>query len=191
MTTPRQVTKGNAASTCTADHHDQHIIDLSINAPFARSSNVNRLPSDSSYLYLDAPIVTGEIPSFKIDETELSYAFLALPPVTEGHLHALVVPKDHAVKMHEVPDDYLADVIRLAKKVAIDHGLVDYNIIQNNGRIAYQSVDHVHFHVIDKPDVDTGLVVKWPPQKSPEELEVYRAELFKKTGAEGKTLYDD
>ncbi|KAG9315455.1 HIT-like protein [Chiua virens] len=98
---------------------------------------------------------------------------------------------DHAVKMHEVPDDYLADVIRLAKKVAIDHGLVDYNIIQNNGRIAYQSVDHVHFHVIDKPDVDTGLVVKWPPQKSPEELEVYRAELFKKMGAEGKTLYDD
>jgi len=131
-------------------------------------------------------IVKGEISSIKIDETDLSYAFRALPPVTEGYLHALVIPKYHAVKMHEVPDEYLADVMALAKKVAIDHKLVDYNIIQNNGRLAYQSVDHVHFHVIDKPGVDTGLVVKWPPQKSPEELDVYRNKLFAELGGTGK-----
>ena len=53
--------------------------------------------------------------------------------------------------------------------------------------MAYQSVDHVHFHVISKPDEDTGLVVKWPPQRPSEELNVLRDELFARLGARGKT----
>ncbi|KAG8214911.1 HIT-like protein [Butyriboletus roseoflavus] len=131
------------------------------------------------------PHLAGETPSFKLAETELSYAFLALPPVTDGH--ALVIPKYHAVKMHELPDEYLADALAVAKRIALVQRLENYNILQNNGRVAYQTVDHVHFHVIDKPDENTGLVVNWPPQPSKEQVDAYRAEMFARQGATGKT----
>lgn len=39
-----------------------------------------------------------------------------------------------------------------------------YNILQNNGRIAHQVVDHVHFHLIPKRDEKTGLIVGWPAE---------------------------
>jgi len=41
--------------------------------------------------------------------------------------------------MHELPDEYLADVLPLAKKIAIAQGVPNYNILQNNGRIAHQA----------------------------------------------------
>lgn len=54
----------------------------------------------------------------------------------------LVIPKYHAEKAHEVPDEYLADIMPVARKVvnaSIAAGLTDnYNILQNNGAIAHQ-----------------------------------------------------
>jgi len=113
-------------------------------------------------------IVKGEIPSFKIVETakrhyfirinadDISYAFLDIQPLSRGH--ALVIPKEHGIKFHELSDDTLADLLPVAKKVALALGIKDYNLLQNNGtsvvmaklttgRIAHQVVDHVHFHV--------------------------------------------
>ena len=46
--------------------------------------------------------------------------------------------------MHELPDDSLADILPVAKKIAVATGATDYNVLQNNGRIAHQVVDHVH-----------------------------------------------
>ncbi|KAH0832382.1 hypothetical protein J3R83DRAFT_13414 [Lanmaoa asiatica] len=91
--------------------------------------------------------------------------------------------------MHELMDKYLADALAVAKRIAIAQELENYNILQNNGRVAYQTVDHVHFHVIPKPGENTGLVVNWPAHKSPEELDVYRAETYARLGATGKTAY--
>ncbi|KAL1744068.1 HIT-like domain-containing protein [Schizophyllum fasciatum] len=110
-------------------------------------------------------IIKGEIPSFKLVETELSYSFMDIQPLSTGH--ALVIPKYHAAKMHELPDEYLADAMPIAKKIAVALGAENYNILQNNGRIAHQVVDHVHFHVIPKPAAsdDAGLVVGWPQQQ--------------------------
>lgn len=107
-------------------------------------------------------IIKGDIPSFKLIETELSFSFLDIGPLSKGH--ALVIPKYHAEKMHQLPDEYLADVMPIAKKIAIAQGVENYNILQNNGRIAHQEVDHVHFHVIPKPSdsEEEGLVVGWP-----------------------------
>ncbi|KOH00246.1 adenosine 5'-monophosphoramidase [Saccharomyces eubayanus] len=51
---------------------------------------------------------------------------------------------------------------RLAKAMKLD----TYNILQNNGKIAHQEVDHVHFHLIPKRDEKTGLIVGWPAQES-------------------------
>jgi len=100
-------------------------------------------------------------------ETELSFSFLDIEPLAKGH--ALVIPKYHAEKMHELPDEYLADTMPIAKKIALGQGLVDYNILQNNGRIAHQMVNHVHFHVIPKPSEsdEEGLGVGWPAKKIP------------------------
>ncbi|WFD24557.1 bis(5'-nucleosyl)-tetraphosphatase (asymmetrical) [Malassezia equina] len=107
-------------------------------------------------------IIDGKIPSMKLVETEKSFAFVG----------ALIIPKYHAAKMHELPDDSLADILPVAKKVAIATGATEYNVLQNNGRLAHQVVDHVHFHVIPKPSQEQGLVVGWPStHPSKEELQ--------------------
>lgn len=114
-------------------------------------------------------VALGEIPSFKLFETELTYSFLDIQPTAKGH--ALVIPKEHGAKLHNLSDESLADLLPVAKKVAkllevTNDGPegVGYNILQNNGRIAHQEVDHVHFHVIPKVDENTGLGVGWPAQ---------------------------
>lgn len=114
---------------------------------------------------------SGDIPSFKLVETPLSYSFMDIEPTSKGHV--LVIPKYHGAKLHNLPDEYLADILPVAKKLAIGLGLDiespegdGYNILQNNGRIAHQVVDHVHFHLIPKRDEKTGLIVGWPASKA-------------------------
>ncbi|CAE6429213.1 unnamed protein product [Rhizoctonia solani] len=107
-------------------------------------------------------IIKGEVPSYKLLETDHSYAFLDIFPVSKGH--SLIIPKYHGEKLHDIPDEYLADLMPVAKKIAIATGATYYNILQNNGKIAHQHVFHVHFHVIPKPSAsdDAGLVIGWP-----------------------------
>ena len=54
----------------------------------------------------------------------------------------------------------------MTKKIAIAQDIQDYNILQNNGRIAHQVVDHVHFHLIPKPNETEGLGVGWPTRQA-------------------------
>ncbi|KDQ49218.1 hypothetical protein JAAARDRAFT_165714 [Jaapia argillacea MUCL 33604] len=125
----------------------------------------------SSASCLFCKIIKGEIPSFKLVETELSYSFLDIGALSRGH--SLVIPKYHAEKLHEVPDEYLTDSMIVAKKIAVAVGCENYNILQNNGKIAHQIVPHVHFHMIPKPSESDseGLVIGWPTQQiSKEEL---------------------
>lgn len=113
-------------------------------------------------------IIRGEIPSLKLAETANAYAFLDIGPTAKGH--ALVIPKYCGEKLHDIPDTYLADLLPLAKKIALASQLdikglestPGYNILQNNGRIAHQVVPHVHVHLIPKRDEETGLQVGWP-----------------------------
>ena len=102
--------------------------------------NVARMSHDANCIF--CKIVDGKIPSMKLYETDKSYAFLDIGPCSPGH--SLVIPKYHAAKMHELPDEYLQDILPIAKKVAIATGAPEYNILQNNGRLAHQVVDHVH-----------------------------------------------
>ncbi|KAL4247915.1 Histidine triad (HIT) protein [Abortiporus biennis] len=126
-------------------------------------------------------IVKGDIPSYKLIETEFSFSFLDIGPLSKGH--ALIVPKYHAEKLHQLPDEYLTDVLPIAKKIALALGCENYNVLQNNGRIAQQEVDHVHFHVIPKPSASDseGLVIGWPTHKVPQdELKRLHEELLSK-----------
>lgn len=124
-------------------------------------------------------IIRKEIPSFKLVETDKSYAFMDIEPLSEGH--SLVIPKYHAEFMHQVPDEYLADVMPVAKKIAAAGGFAQYNVLQNNGPLANQAVPHVHFHIIPKPNAETGLGVRWNPlKKSMDEIKASYDDISKK-----------
>jgi len=91
-------------------------------------------------------------------ETDKTLAFIDINPLSEGHM--LVIPKHHAVKLHELPPDDMADLGPILVKLAKAIGATDYNILQNNGAKAHQAVNHVHFHIIPKIGQD-GLEMTW------------------------------
>ncbi|KAH6623486.1 HIT-like domain-containing protein [Chaetomium tenue] len=105
-------------------------------------------------------IIKGEIPCFKLAETEKTLAFLDINPLSRGH--ALVIPKFHGEKLTDIPDEHLSDILPIAKKLVAATGALEYNILQNNGSGAHQVVEHVHFHMIPKPNPNEGLVIGWP-----------------------------
>ncbi|ETS84044.1 Hit family protein 1 [Pestalotiopsis fici W106-1] len=107
-------------------------------------------------------IIKGEMQCFKLFETDKTLAFLDIQPLSRGH--ALVIPKYHGAKLSDIPDDHLSEILPVVKKLAAASGATDYNLLQNNGRIAHQVVDHVHFHMIPKPNESEGLGVGWPAQ---------------------------
>ncbi|KAI9197282.1 HIT-like protein [Polychytrium aggregatum] len=123
-------------------------------------------------------IIQGAIPSHKILETELTYAFLDINPISTGHV--LVIPKYHAQFFHQVPEAHLADLLPAAQRIVKALGPAQYNLLQNNGRLAHQAVDHVHFHIIPKTETE-GLGIQWP-MKSPtqEELAAIKAQIVSK-----------
>jgi len=104
-------------------------------------------------------IIAGTIPSYKVLDTAKTFAFMDINPLSEGHV--LVIPKYHCAKLHELPPDDMADVGPALVKLAKAVGAPDYNILQNNGTIAHQVVQHVHFHIIPK-DSNHGLGISWP-----------------------------
>ncbi|ORY95741.1 HIT domain protein [Syncephalastrum racemosum] len=131
-----------------------------------RSSFSKRTMSTHNHLSDDCifcKIIKGNIPSMKLVETDKTFSFMDIDPLSEGHM--LVIPKYHAEFFHQVPDEYLADALPVAKKIAAAAKLDQYNVLQNNGKLANQAVPHVHFHVIPKPNEETGLGVRWKPIK--------------------------
>ncbi|CAG8954180.1 hypothetical protein HYFRA_00005800 [Hymenoscyphus fraxineus] len=106
----------------------------------------------------------GDIPSFKLFESDKVLAFLDINPLSRGH--ALVIPKHHGEKLIDIPDDQLSEILPVVKKLVKATGAENYNVLQNNGRIAHQEVDHVHFHMIPKPNESEGMSIGWPQQKT-------------------------
>ncbi|EPS37455.1 hypothetical protein H072_8837 [Dactylellina haptotyla CBS 200.50] len=121
---------------------------------FALTTDVANVPMDTR----------RDIPSFKLFESGHVFAFLDIQPLSKGH--ALVIPKTHGAKLFDIPDDELAEMLPVAKKLALAAGVENFNILQNNGRIAHQVVDHVHVHMIPKPNEEEGLGVHWPAKEA-------------------------
>ncbi|MFH0832989.1 MAG: HIT family protein [Candidatus Aenigmatarchaeota archaeon] len=101
-------------------------------------------------------IVKGEIPSKKVYEDNSVLAFLDINPANPGHV--LVIPKKHSDAIFDVSEKELQDMIVVVKKIAehvrIKMGTDSMNIIQNNGRISGQIVNHIHFHIIPRFEND-------------------------------------
>ena len=95
-------------------------------------------------------IAAGEIPSFKVYEDDLVLAYLDINPFTEGH--TLVIPKDHTTGLLDTPAETLKEIVVRVQKVAAHLKAAlpcdGFNILQNNGAAAGQTVPHVHFHIV-------------------------------------------
>lgn len=101
-------------------------------------------------------IVKWETPSQRVYEDEKYIAFLDINPVNFGH--TLVIPREHYSDVIEAPSEVMADMIKIAKKIApammAAMNAPAFNIGINNGRAAGQAVDHVHLHVIPRFEND-------------------------------------
>uniref|UniRef100_A0A6V3J1T4 HIT domain-containing protein n=2 Tax=Lotharella globosa TaxID=91324 RepID=A0A6V3J1T4_9EUKA len=108
-------------------------------------------------------IVAGKIPSYKVYEDDLVFAFLDINPLAPGH--TLVIPKKKYETLDKVPDETAAAIgkvlPRLARAIMKATECKDYNILQNNGTVAHQFVPHVHFHIIPRPNAKAGLGLSW------------------------------
>lgn len=97
-------------------------------------------------------IAAGEIPCFKVYEDERVLAYLDINPFTKGH--TLVIPKQHSEGLLDTPEDELALLIASVKKVAAHLKAAlpcdGFNILQNNGEAAGQTVKHIHFHIVPR-----------------------------------------
>ena len=118
-------------------------------------------------------IANGEIPSKTLYEDEKFRVILDLGPAAKGH--ALILPKSHYADLYELPEDTAADAMILARKMAAritDRLQCDgFNLMQNNGETAGQTVFHFHMHLIPRYR-DDGQKIGWiPGEPSAEELE--------------------
>ena len=104
-------------------------------------------------------IVNGEIPSTKVYENELVYAFNDMEP--QAPVHVLIIPKEHIVSAADIDGEnsgLVAAVFEAGAEIARQLNLEGgFRIVTNSGEDAEQSVKHLHFHLLG------GRKMKWPP----------------------------
>lgn len=97
-------------------------------------------------------IAAGEIPSFKVYEDDLVLAYLDINPFAKGH--TLVIPKSHTEGLLDTDEATLAGLVARVKKVAAHLKAAlpcdGFNVLQNNGEAAGQTVKHIHFHIVPR-----------------------------------------
>lgn len=104
-------------------------------------------------------IIAGEIPSKKIYEDDLCYAFYDIAPQADTHF--LVVPKQHldsAAQITAENTEAVAHIFTVIPKLCRELGLDSYRIINNCGAGAGQTVLHLHFHVLSGANLSERLV---------------------------------
>jgi histidine triad (HIT) family protein len=109
-------------------------------------------------------IVAGDIPSARVYEDDRTVAFMDANPGARGHL--LVMPRAHVADLHEVGPEDLAAVAETVQTMAgrlVDKlGAEGVNVVQNNGRAAWQTVFHYHVHVLPRY-TDDPIRLPWTP----------------------------
>ena len=105
-------------------------------------------------------IANGEIPSSKVYEDELVYAFYDIEP--QAPFHVLIIPKEHISSANEINEEnasIVGHIFAVAAKIAKSEGIAEggYRIVNNCGKDGGQTVGHLHFHVLG------GRSLVWPP----------------------------
>lgn len=126
-------------------------------------------------------IANGDIPSATVYEDENFRVILDLGPASKGH--ALILPKNHFADVCELDESVAAKVLplaaRIGKAMKKSLGCSGFNVVQNNGISAGQTVFHFHVHIIPRYDGGPDMVTWTPGSVGSEELEK-TAEAIKK-----------
>jgi diadenosine tetraphosphate (Ap4A) HIT family hydrolase len=117
-------------------------------------------------------IVAGDAPAIRIYEDADYLAILDIRPFTRGH--TLVIPKRHTVDLTDTPPETLATMVTIGQRIARAARATELadatNIGINDGRAAFQSVFHMHLHVLprrngDKLSVARGMLLRRDPDR--------------------------
>jgi len=118
-------------------------------------------------------IVAHEAPAIRVYEDDDYLAILDIRPFTRGH--TLVIPKRHFVDLTDTPPDTCADLVRIGQRIAKaarNSGLHadGNNVVINDGKAAFQSVFHIHLHVLprqagDKLAFAKGMLLRRDPDR--------------------------
>ncbi|KAK6196549.1 hypothetical protein LQW54_011438 [Pestalotiopsis sp. IQ-011] len=126
--------------------------------PFCKISTAYASFDPTSPPAADASLVDPEKiapASFVVLSTPTLLAFLDILPLSTGHL--LLCPRRHASKLTDVTASEAAELgtyLRILSKALVRAtGVGDWNVVQNNGAAAAQVVDHVHYHLIPRPEI--------------------------------------
>ena len=127
-------------------------------------------------------IIAGDIPSATIYENDEFKAILDRFPSNEGHV--LIMPKEHCANIFEIDPEKAGRLFTLAAKIARAMkdvlGFENMNVLQNNGPVAGQTVNHFHLHLIPRYENDK-VIVSWPQMDlTDEQIESVRAKLAQK-----------
>lgn len=109
-------------------------------------------------------VVAAQLPAHVVLEDPTILAFLDIGPLSKGHL--LVIPREHYTSLSELPSQLAGDLgfklPSLGRALMKVTGAEAFNVLCNQGRIAGQSVMHVHFHLIPRREGDQ-LGYRWNP----------------------------
>jgi histidine triad (HIT) family protein len=105
-------------------------------------------------------IISGEIPSTPVAQSERAYAFYDITP--QAPVHVLIIPREHITSADEVASSHggiIDDLVLLAQEVAELEGIRDsgYRLVMNVGVDGQMTVAHLHLHVLG------GRRMEWPP----------------------------
>ena len=124
-------------------------------------------------------IANGEVSAEPLYEDEKFRVILDQGPATKGH--ALILPKDHYADLFELPEETAGEVMKLAKRMMIKMrdklGCEGFNLVQNNGDLAGQTVFHFHLHLIPRYRADRQTIAWKPQEVTPEELAEVRKQI--------------
>ena len=125
-------------------------------------------------------ILSGVIPSTAVYEDDSFKAILDVNPAARGHV--IILPKNHAANIFELPDEDASKIMIVAKKIATaikkTYNCDGVNILQNNGEAAGQTVFHLHVHVIPRFEGDS-VNVGWKQGEMPEDMAAIAEEIKK------------
>ena len=127
-------------------------------------------------------IAAGEIPSRKIYEDSDLIAIMDLNPTSKGH--SFIIPKEHCTNIYDIDEDIAAKVMKTAKKLATKMTVAlncdGFNLLQNNGETAGQTMFHFHMHLIPRyKDADNNMLKFTSVSFSDEEMDAIRDQIIK------------
>ncbi len=132
-------------------------------------------------------IIAAQVPAAAVYEDESVLSFLDIGPLADGHL--LIIPRDHYANATDAPPAVLrqlGSVLPLLGRACMQvTGAQGFNVLLNQGRVAGQAVEHIHFHIIPRKESD-GLGYRWNAGKYPPGRDVQLAAAYQQALAQSR-----